>query len=165
MHMPLRARCLPIDIHASLSVSITPIWLWSWWVGESNIMPFLEAPSLTSDHKFKNFVYTKQKRFQCQVDLFSAWPCGALHYFSLMNLRRVCSCLTMCCFCNCLLRFDGCDAWSLWQSGCCSEPRATPRAARLACLALGEWCKHPRQNRDDEHMTRSQDILHDWQAA
>lgn len=41
-------------------------------VGESNTMPFLEAPSLTSDHKFKNFVYTKQKRFQYQVDLFSA---------------------------------------------------------------------------------------------
>lgn len=32
-------------------------------MGESNIMPFLEAPSLASDHKFKNFYIHKAKAF------------------------------------------------------------------------------------------------------
>lgn len=74
--MPLRAQCLPIDIHASLSVSLTPIWLWSWWVDEHVLMPLFEGPRFTFDHKFQNLLHAEQKCFQYQTDtFFSLWPC------------------------------------------------------------------------------------------
>ena len=58
IHMPLRAQCLPID-----SLSVSPIWLWSWWVDEHELMLLFGRPRFTFDHKFQNFCY-KCSRYQ-----------------------------------------------------------------------------------------------------
>lgn len=77
--------------------------------GWMNIMLLFEGPPATFDCNF--FLYDAEQKCS-QYRHISPWPC--------VCLREVHSCLTLCCFCNCLF-----SVWWIWCHNPCDKRNST----------------------------------------